>query len=135
MIDNYEDVIDSRNVIERIEQLQAIREPGPVPEGVLEDEDYEVNQDDLFRELASLEALALEGEQASEDWQYGATLIRDSYFRDYAMDLAEEISDQAERYGRQPSWPYICIDWDKAARELQMDYTSVEFNGVTYWVR
>lgn len=32
-------------------------------------------------------------------------------------------------------WPFTCIDWDKAAQELQMDYTSVEFDGITYWVR
>jgi hypothetical protein len=28
-----------------------------------------------------------------------------------------------------------CIDWNEAASELQMDYTAVEFDGVTYWVR
>ena len=28
-----------------------------------------------------------------------------------------------------------CIDWAQAARELRMDYTSVDFDGVTYWIR
>lgn len=27
------------------------------------------------------------------------------------------------------------IDWKRAAEALQSDYTSVEFDGVTYWVR
>ena len=27
------------------------------------------------------------------------------------------------------------IDWAQAAHELQMDYTSVDFDGVTYWIR
>lgn len=29
----------------------------------------------------------------------------------------------------------VIVDWERAARELQMDYTPVEFDGVTYWVR
>ncbi len=32
-------------------------------------------------------------------------------------------------------WPYTCIDWDEAARQLQMDYASVDYDGVTYWIR
>jgi hypothetical protein len=28
-----------------------------------------------------------------------------------------------------------CIDWDQAARELQVDYFDVDFDGVTYWIR
>ena len=32
-------------------------------------------------------------------------------------------------------WPLYCIDWEYAARELKHDYTSVDFDGVTYWVR
>ena len=26
-------------------------------------------------------------------------------------------------------------DWERATRELQMDYTEVDFDGVTYWIR
>lgn len=33
------------------------------------------------------------------------------------------------------SWPNTCIDWDEAARELQYDYFTVEFDGITYWIR
>lgn len=32
-------------------------------------------------------------------------------------------------------WPLRHIDWDAAAEELKQDYTSVEFDGVTYWIR
>jgi len=32
-------------------------------------------------------------------------------------------------------WPCHCIDWDQAARELRMDYSAIEFNGMTYWYR
>ena len=57
--------------------------------------------------------------------------IRDSYFQTYAQELADECCEMPKDI----KWPYTCIDWEKAARELQMDYTSVEFDGITYWVR
>ena len=61
------------------------------------------------------------------DW-YPATLIRDDHFTDYAQELADA-------YFSKQVWPMTCIDWEQAARELQMDYTAVEFDGVTYWTR
>lgn len=57
-------------------------------------------------------------------------LIRDSYFRDYAEELAEDIGAIPENR----SWPMFNIDWDAAAKELQMDYSAVDFDGVTYWI-
>ena len=33
------------------------------------------------------------------------------------------------------AWPYRCIDWQQVADELRQDYTSVSFDGITYWVR
>ncbi len=129
-IDNTDDVIDSRDVIARIEQLQALREPGPVPDGALDDADMEQDQDVLFRELAALESLAKQGAMV-DDWEHGAALIRDSYFETYAQELADDLG--VIKPGA--AWPNNCIDWEQAARELQMGYTSVEFAGVTYWVR
>lgn len=35
-----------------------------------------------------------------------------------------------------PCWhPRHTQAWERAASELQMDYTSVEFGDVTYWIR
>ena len=112
-ITNSEDVIDSREIIDRIAYLE-------------DSEDA-----DEIEERAALVALAEQAEGYAPDWQYGETLIRDSYFKDYAMELAEDIG----AIDSNASWPNTCIDWDQAARELQMDYTSVEFAGVTYWIR
>lgn len=67
----------------------------------------------------------------SEDWRYGATLVRDSYFETYAQELAEEL----DMIPANAKWPANCIDWEQAARELQLDYTAVEFGDITYWVR
>lgn len=127
-VSHYDDLIDSRDVIARIEHLRQLRRPGPVDLGP---EDNEQAQDDLFAELAALEALASEGENASSDWEYGATLVRDSYFERYAEELAEDVG----AINPNLAWPYTCIDWGRAARELQQDYSQIEFNGVTYWTR
>lgn len=119
-ISKYDDVIDSRDVIERIAELEAEREADPA----------KFDASDEGAELAILKALATEGEGCA-DWEHGETLIRDSYFEDYAQELAEDIGAIKDN----ASWPYTCIDWKRAARELQQDYTSIEFDGVTYWVR
>ena len=117
-MNNHEDIIDSRDIIERISELELDEGKGP------DCEEYP-------GELKALKALNDEGLVSSEDWEEGATLIRDSYFTDYAQELAEDLGliDDSSR------WPSYCIDWERAARELQMDYTPIDFYGVTYCVR
>ena len=152
--DKYDDIIDSRDVIARIEELEAEREALQTTvyewENAIGDTDEEDEKqaaaEELGRaeidletwdasdeadELRILKALADEASGYAADWRYGETLIRDSYFKDYAMELAEDIG----AINRDATWPNTCIDWDQAARELQMDYTAVDFDGVTYWIR
>ena len=153
--DKYSDVIDSRDVIARIEELEGEREALQ-----LEIDDAEVQwlkteagtdeahavvdrrqaayvaldawtASDDADELRILKALADEASGYAADWTHGETLIRDSYFKDYAMELADDIG----AIDNNASWPLTCIDWDQAARELQMDYSAVDFDGVTYWIR
>lgn len=139
----YDDVIDSRDIIARIDTLREEREDFEAPQTQEASEDefpadtaarYEAwaaaHPEDAV-ELAALEALASEAEGYAADWQYGEMLIRDSYFKEYAQEFAEDIG----AIPANAQWPCTCIDWDQAARELQMDYTAVEFDGVTYWVR
>ena len=111
---NTDDVVDSRDVIARIDELT-------------EDPDLA----DYSTELVDLTALAAEAADYADDWEYGETLIRDSYFQTYAQELAEDVC--TSEFSR--DWPFRCIDWEQAARELQQDYTVVEFAGVTYWIR
>jgi hypothetical protein len=76
-------------------------------------------------ELAELKALqAIENEYSLD-----STLIREDCFEDYARELAEEVQ------GIPSGWPYTCIDWEKAARELAQDYSTLELDGITYYVR
>ena len=83
-----------------------------------------------------LEAISRFGEleqlfdELGEDARY-ETGIPESEFEDYARDLAEDIGV----IDRDQSWPNYCIDWGQAARDLQMDYTPFEFEGVDYLVR
>jgi hypothetical protein len=118
-ISNQDDVIDSRDVIARIDELESEIYAEDAPEDAIQDVD----------ELAALKEFAEEAKGYAPDWHHGATLIRDSYFEDYAREFAEDIGGHVDR------WPYTCIDWKQAARELQYDYSAVEFDGVTYWVR
>lgn len=87
--------------------------------------------EDDHAELVALRALRDEAAPYCPDWQHGATLVRDSYFKEHAQQLADDIG----AIDSDAKWPINCIDWDEAARELQQDYTSVEFDGVTYWIR
>ena len=135
-IDNSADIIDSRDVIERIAELEGERDDHPMPDDGSGDDDavrFEewraANPDDA-EELATLQALAIQAEGYG-DWTHGEALIRDSYFETYARELAEDIGAIKSDMG----WPYTCIDWAEAASELQQDYSSYDFDGVTYWGR
>lgn len=110
-----EDYIDSRDIIARIDYLDDL-------------EDEITDEQDAEREL--LRGVAAEAGSYSSDWEWGVTLIRDDYFVTYAQELAHDLGMRETN-----EWPNYCIDWDYAARELQMDYISVTFDGVTYWVR
>ena len=116
-ISNHDDVIDSRDVIERAAELDELT--------------HDKITIEERAELDMLHALTDQGEQATGDWQYGATLIRDSCFVEYAQQFAEDIGAIDEN----APWPARHIDWEAAADELRKDYIIVEFDGVTYWTR
>lgn len=148
-ISNSDDVLDSRNVIARIEELEAERKAiaderqelsegddvaGLSPEDVERlaelDQDLTDWDDDNGEELADLKAFAAEGEQYAADWKHGATLIRGTYFTEYCEDLCEDT------WGLPKDLPgFIVIDWEATARNLKHDYTEIEWAGVAYLVR
>lgn len=133
-ITNTADIIDVRDIIARVEELEEITSIIGMSVGGEEPEDPP-SPDDLL-ELAELTATleALEGMGGDEQWRgvwYPITLVRDSYFREYAQETAEDCGLITEGAG----WPNNCIDWEQATRELRMDYSSIEYGGVTYWTR
>lgn len=125
-IENTEDTIDSRDVIARIAWLEDCCTCN-----------HDTNlcdlTDDEHSEASTLQSLEREACDYTSEWEDGATLIRDSYFEEYAEQMAEDIGaiDSTKTYG----WPLNCIDWERAARELQADYSEVDFAGVSYWIR
>ncbi len=153
-ISNSEDILDSRDIIARLEELQGehkdlfddaerTAKDYKNARGKQKRLDAKEDADDASNllgewiadngaELKALTALVEEAE-GSPDWKYGETLIRASYFRTHAQELAEETGGMDTEAASR--WPFTCIDWDQAAAELQMDYTSVEFDGVTYYIR
>lgn len=127
-IDNTQDMIDMWDITDRVDELR----------GLVHDEDG--NQQTLasgeYDELELLEGLLAElaGYGGDHDWGgdwYPGSLIRDSYFVTYAQEFADDIGAINSEAG----WPTQCIDWGRAARELQMDYSIVDYDGTTYWYR
>ena len=141
-ISNSDDVIDSRDVIERIDELEteltdAYEGEGNSPRLTFDewvtnaaDDDAHTLQD-AAREFKALKAVADEAEGYASDWKHGEAMIRDSYFETYARELADDIG----AVSKDQSWPNSFIDWEAAADALKQDYTSVDFDGVEYWVR
>lgn len=112
-----DDYIYSLDIIERLAELEADNAEEPFEPG-----------SDEFNEYASLKAFADSAEDA-EDWQYGATFIRESYTAIYAQEYANELGLDSV------AWPFMHIDWEAAADDLLSDWQDFEFNGVTYYAR
>ena len=108
---NTDNVIDSRDIIERIEELEN--------NGCDFDE---------HEELEALKALAEEGENYSPDWNYGSTLIHENYFEEYMDEMIQDCYDLPKDL---PFWMTVTYDYNA----LKMDYTEIDFNGETYYIR
>ena len=126
-IDKHDDVIDSRDIISRISELENERD-----EWLSENEgktvrDWEVEDVDAADELKNLGLVTDELSQLS-DWEYGVALIRYSYFADYVEELCVDCGDISKDL---PS--YIVIDWERTAETVAYDYGMIEFNGIDYY--
>lgn len=121
-LDGTDDVFDSRDVIERLEEIEDEMVEA-------EDEARFDDVEDLAQEREILESLRNEFDH--REFEDGVILISDDYFVDYAQELAEDIG----AYDPDAGWPNAYIDWERAADDLRMDYSAVEFHGVTYWGR
>lgn len=146
-ISNTDDVIDLRDAIERFEELESEREA--LEDRITDAEDaderdaaradlQEWDDGDEAEERDRLRALLDEckgngggDHQWRGDW-YPVTLIAEHYFEDYARELAEDLHGNKIR---EAEWPFDCINWERAADALRVNYTTVDFDGETYLTR
>ncbi len=115
------DIIDVRDIIARVEELEP--QVDTIGEG-----EHIAEWNILTRLLYELKGYGGD-EQWRGDW-YPVTLIDDAYFVDYVQDM---LADCGEVPRDLPH--YIEIDWRATARNVQTDYSSVEIDGRTYWYR
>ena len=119
-ITNREDVIDSREIIDRIEYLED--EQTTLSDKLDEAKENEDNLEELQTALKDAQEALKEWDESDEgqelralksiqdeadgysDWKHGATLIRDSYFTEYAEQLANEMG----AINKDQSWPNNC---------------------------
>lgn len=127
------DIIDVRDIIARVEELESDVEAMQETEHT----GHQPTADACAEEMQALRAILsdLEGMGDDEQWRgdwYPVTLIRDSYFRDYARKLLEDCGNIPKNLPH-----YIEIDWEATARNIRLctDYTCVYIEGVTYWTR
>lgn len=129
------DTLDSREIFARLEALESFLADLPEDQRTTATYDPESDvggsREDEVAEYEQLKALDDAGSSYADDWQYGETLIADSYFEDYAEQLAKDLGMIKEG----AAWPSNCIDWEAAADQLKIDYTAIEFRGRTFWVR
>jgi len=123
-ISNSEKVIDSRDVIARIEYLESERKSLEPPETAQEWDD------EFGDELKALRDVAEAGKRCSSDWTYGATLVHEAYWIEYVEEMLKEIGDLPQDIPH-----YIEIDWDKTADNILVDYSEIDFDGSTYYIR
>ena len=133
-VDLNADVIDVRDIIARVLELRDERDE--YNEKMGSPDAWDGVPDGEPEELAMLEDILSElagygGDEEFEGDRYPAQLIADSYFQEYAQNLAEDCG----MVDTNASWPMNCIGWEEAARVLQMDYSSILIHGSTYWYR
>lgn len=148
-INNTDEIIDVRDVISRYEELEqalisrfndcqetegdedlTITEPNDhFYEWLKQSRPHDEEAEEFDKLHALLEELKGNGgyERFRGDW-YPITLIRDSHFNDAMDEMLEDCGDMPKDI---PSYLKVTVDYDA----LQMDYSSVELDGETYWYR
>lgn len=89
-------------------------------------DDYDVNRIKIIEALADDLGYTTIQDAVSDS----IDLIEEGEFKDHARQLAEDLLGVNVN-----EWPMTCIDWERAAADIQVDYTSIEFAGDTFYMR
>lgn len=122
-LDLTSDILDVRDIIERVEFLET-NEPQSVEEKFAQVEEYSTLTE-LLEELKDMGG----DEKWRGDW-YPITLIEESHFISYVQELLDDCGEIPQNL---PS--YVEIDWEATAKNIQVDYSTVDINGFTYFYR
>ena len=87
-------------------------------------------------DLDLLTSIISDGESYSDDWNHGSTLIRENYFVEYIEDLINDCYEIPAEFNS-GEWPFrhMKMDYEAAAEEAKVDYSTIEIQGETYYVR
>jgi len=136
VFDYHSDTIDSRDIQERIDELQS--EFDSYVDEYEESDGEEDAGEDLLNwleengdEFVTLLEIKEEVEQYTSEWNSGAFIIADNHFEDYAQELAEDTG----AIDRNAKWPLQFVDWGMASDALKEDYTEIIIDGVSYWIQ
>lgn len=138
-ITNTQDIIDSRDIIKRIGELEGCFD---FCQHCGEDQDVELAKEtnkcpgceqelleDLeIEELADLQDVVNQAEGYG-DFDHGESLIHEYYFTKYCEQLCEDID------GISADLPWYItsnIDWDGVANDIKDDYMEIDFDGANY---
>lgn len=129
------DILDVRDIIERVEELETALEEflGATDDTCIGDWEEQNPQDGKELRLLQTVLDELKGNGGDEQWRgdwYPITLIRESHFTDYAQEMLEDCGVIPSNLPQ-----YIHIDWEATAREVLMDYSEITIDGATYFYR
>lgn len=142
--------IDTRDLYKRQQELQDLKDALESARGELKEADIPENarysewpksqwplieaEEDALKAFGTDEQEELDEldnlESEISEWMHGTEMIPEDEFEDYARELADDLGSTKGN-----EWPFTCIDWERAARELAMDYTTVSYQGEDYYVR
>lgn len=129
-LDGSDDLFDSREVIERIAELESLAETMSDEEETQEARAGAYEEYDADEYAALIEFRDEYDGQFGDSFEDGITFIHEDYFTDAMKELCEDVGYLPEGT---PDW--LVIDWDETADNLRVDYSEAEFRGSTYWAR
>jgi len=134
-------VFDSRDLIKYLEELET--EANELwedyednnPEGAEETDQntwLKETHPRTFEHLENVRDFCSELEDCCPDFNYGATIIENDYFQEYAKELVKDIGDLPADL---PGYIEHNIDWEGVADDIARDYTIVSYENNDYYIR
>jgi hypothetical protein len=126
LVNSSQDIVNVLDILGRIKELEHI-------DGI--DNDItaeEAEHDSLEEERFELMVLRSVVDQVGyERCDGGVSLIRESFFVEYAQEYAR---DTGLISGDIFEWPLNYIDWTAATEDLKQSFTKIDWDGIVFYV-